>query len=96
MLLKDSIDCDKIVGGLTIRTKKAGDSITFSHRKISKSLTKWMNEEGIDVGIRGILPVISDEKGVVWVYGGGVDARVCPDKDTKYVYRVFSYKLGGE
>ncbi len=96
LLLKNAIDCDKIVGSLTIRTKMAGDSITFSHRKVSKPLNKWMNEEAVDTHIRDILPVISDEKGVVWVYGGGVDARVCPDKNTKYVYRIFSEKLGGK
>ena len=96
LLLKNSIDCDKIVGKLTVRTKKAGDSITFSHRKVSKSLNKWMNEEAVDTFIRNILPVISDEQGVVWVYGGGVDARVCPDENTKYVYRVLSKKYGGK
>ncbi len=96
LLLKNSIDCDKIVGKLTVRTKKAGDSITFSHRKVSKSLNKWMNEEAVDTFIRNILPVISDEQGVVWVYGGGVDARVCPDENTKYVYRVLSKKHGGK
>lgn len=95
LLLKDAIDCDKIEGELKIRTKEKGDKITFSHRKVTKPLTKWMNEKGIDIEIRDILPVISDNKGVVWVYGGGIDARVCPDDDTKRVYRVRYRQIGG-
>ena len=95
LLLKDSIDCDKIVGELKIRTKEKGDKITFAHRKVSKTLTKWMNEKAIDLKLRDMLPVISDDKGVVWVYGGGVDARVCPDESTKYIYRVLTEQFGG-
>lgn len=96
LLLKNSIDCDKIVGKLTLRTRLPGDVITFSHRKVSKPLRKWMNEEGIEEYIRDVLPVIADDTGVVWVYGGGVDKRVCPDQNTKQIYRIFSEKLGGK
>lgn len=88
LLLKNAIDCDKIVGKLEIRTRLPGDSITFSHRKVSKPLRKWMNEEEIDPALRDILPVIADNNGVVWVYGGGVDKRVCPDSNTKRVIKV--------
>lgn len=88
LLLKNAIDCDKIVGRLEIRTRLPGDSITFSHRKVSKSLRKWMNEEEIEPAVRDILPVIADNNGVVWVYGGGVDKRVCPDATTKRIITV--------
>lgn len=88
LLLKNAIDCDKIVGKLVVRTRLPGDNITFLHRRISKPLRKWMNEEGIDPIIRDILPVIADNNGVVWVYGGGVDKRVCPDDSTKRIIRV--------
>ncbi len=88
LLLKNAIDCDKIVGTLEIRTRLPGDVITFSHRNVSKPLRKWMNEEEIDPSLRDILPVIADNNGVVWVYGGGVDKRVCPDESTKRVIKV--------
>lgn len=88
LLLKNAIDCDKIVGKLEIRTRLPGDCITFSHRKVSKPLRKWMNEEGIDPSERDILPVIADNNGVVWVYGGGVDKRVCPDENSKRIIMV--------
>ena len=92
LLLKNAIDCDKIVGKLEIRTRLPGDSITFSHRKISKSLRKWMNEEEIDPSLRDIFPVIADDNGALWVYGGGVDKRVCPDENTKRVIKVICEK----
>ncbi|MBR2043504.1 MAG: tRNA lysidine(34) synthetase TilS [Clostridia bacterium] len=88
LLLKNAIDCDKIVGKLEIRTRLPGDSITFLHRGVSKALRKWMNEEGIDPALRDILPVVADNNGVVWVYGGGVDKRVCPDSETKRIIKV--------
>lgn len=96
LFLKNAIDCDKIEGNLTLRTRQSGDSIAFLHRRVSKPLKKWMNEEGIGTQEREVWPVISDDKGVVWVYGGGVDKRVCPDENTRFVYRVFSEKLGGK
>ena len=92
LLLKNAIDCDKIVGSLVIRTRLSSDSISFSHRKVSKPLRKWMNEEGIDVSLRDVIPVVADDKGVVWVYGGGVDCRVCADENTKKVIKVICEK----
>ena len=92
LLLKNAIDCDKIVGSLVIRTRLSGDSISFSHRKVSKSLRKWMNEEKIDKAIRDVLPVVADDEGVVWVYGGGVDSRVCIDENTSEIIKVICEK----
>lgn len=88
LLLKDAIDCDKIEGILTVRTRQSGDVISFSHRNITKPLRKLFSEDGIDVSLRDKIPVISDAKGVVWVYSYGVDRRVCADKNTKTVYAV--------
>ena len=92
LLLKNAIDCDKIVGSLKVRTRLCGDSISFSHRKVSKSLRKWMNEEKIDEALRDILPIVADDQGVVWVYGGGVDSRVCIDENTTKVIKVICEK----
>lgn len=88
LLLKNAIDCDKIVGKPIIRTRISGDFITFSHRNVSKPLRKWMNEENINPALRDKIPVISDDDGVIWVYGGGVDKRVLPTETTKRVLKV--------
>ncbi|MCQ2478459.1 MAG: tRNA lysidine(34) synthetase TilS, partial [Clostridia bacterium] len=40
LLLKNAIDCDKIVGDLEIRTRKTGDSIRLKNRNCTKTLKK--------------------------------------------------------
>ncbi len=92
LLLKNAIDCDKIVGSLVVRTRLSGDTISFSHRKVSKPLRKWMNEEKIEAYLRDILPVVADDQGVVWVYGGGVDSRVSVDQNTTKIIKVVCEK----
>ena len=92
MLLTNSIDCDKIVGDLEIRTKKAGDSITLSNRGVTKSLKKLFSEDKIPLSIRDSIPVIADNNGVVWVYGYGADRKVKPNEKTKTVYTVICEK----
>lgn len=92
LLLKNAIDCDKIEGKLTVRTYKSGDTITFSHRNITKSLRKLFSEDKIDMSLRKNLPVIADDKGVVWVYSYGVDKRVCANENTKNIYYVVCEK----
>ncbi len=92
LLLKNAIDCDKIEGKLTVRTWLSGDSITFSHRNVTKPLKKLFSEDKIDMSLRKALPVIADDKGVVWVYSYGVDKRVCADENTKTVYNVVCKK----
>lgn len=85
LLLKSAIDCDKIVGKLEIRTRKAGDSISVAGRGCTKTLNKIFNEMGIDVALRDRLPVISDDLGVVWVYNIGVSKRCAVSNSTKNI-----------
>lgn len=95
LLLNNLIDCDKIVGKLCIRTRKNGDKITLADRNVTKPLRKWMNEEGIDPILRDKIPVISDDKGVVWVMGAGVSKRVkVGSKTSKVVVITVSEKKG--
>lgn len=82
------LDYDKIIGELTVRTRLEGDSIRLYNRGCTKTLKKLFNENKIPVNLRDILPVISDEKGVVWVYGIGVASRCATTKNTKKVYNI--------
>lgn len=88
LLLKNSLDCDKIIGHLTVRTRLEGDKITFAHRKVSKSLKKLFIEDKIPLYLRDSIPVIADDNGVVWVYGYGADKRVLPDGETRSIYYI--------
>ncbi len=85
LLLKSAIDCDKICGKLVVRGRLDGDSIKLSTRKLTKTFKNLFNEKKIDIATRNTLPVIADEKGVVWLCGFGVDERVAIDKTTKNI-----------
>ena len=83
LLLKNTIDCDKIVGELKIRTREDGDRIALAGRGCTKSLKKLFNELGIPSEQRVSLPIATDDEGIVWIYSVGVAERVKVDGDTK-------------
>ncbi len=82
LFLKNAIDCGKINGSLTIRTRMPSDKIRLNGRNCTKSLKKLFNELKIPNDLRDILPVAADQSGVVWIYGVGVDERACVDGQT--------------
>lgn len=96
LLLKNLIDCDKIIGKLAVRSREEGDKIRLSGRGCTKSLKQLYNENAIPVERRKKLPVIADDSGPVWVCGIGCAQRVSADENSKFVYKI-SYEiiLGG-
>ena len=82
------IDCDKIIGSPIIRTRKEGDSIRLKNRGCTKTLNKLFTENKVDITIRDSIPVIADEKGVIWVYGMGVSQRCAPSNNSTNVLEV--------
>ncbi len=82
LLLKNAIDCGKINGSLSIRTRLPSDSIRLRGRNCTKSLKKLFNEEEIPKELRNKIPVISDDGGVIWVYMAGVSERVAVSEKT--------------
>jgi len=85
LLLKNSIDCDKIVGQCVVRTRMSGDSIRLKNRGCTKSLAKLYNECNIPPEKREHLPVIADDKGVIWIYGIGVAHRCAVSEKSKRI-----------
>ena len=85
LLLKNSLDCDKIVGKYVVRTRMQGDSIRLKNRGCTKPLTKLYNESNIPIEERDSIPVIADEKGVVWIYGIGVAHRCAINEKSKKI-----------
>lgn len=73
----DVIDCNTVSGNLVLRTRQAGDKFTFNKRNVTKSLKKLFTEENIPIELRDKIPVISDDNGIVWVFGFGVTKRCC-------------------
>ena len=82
MLLNNSLDCDKIMGKLVIRTRMPGDSIRLKGRNCTKTLKKLMNELEIPKSYRDKIPVIADDNGVIWVYGIGTAQRCAVTEKT--------------
>lgn len=86
LLLNNSLDCDKIVGKLVLRTRMSGDSIRLVNRGCTKNLKKLYNECSVPVNIRDTLPVIADDLGVVWIHTIGVAERCAVSKKTNSAY----------
>ncbi|MBR4287341.1 MAG: tRNA lysidine(34) synthetase TilS [Clostridia bacterium] len=84
-LLDNLIDCDKIEGNVFLRTRQEGDKITLPVRNVTKTLKKLFNEMNIPVEKRDLIPVLSDENGVLWVYSVGVDARCHVDANSSNI-----------
>lgn len=87
LLLKNAIDCDKIVGKLIVRKRISGDAIRLYGRNCTKTLKKLFTEKQIPMNERDNLPVAADDKGVVWVYGIGIAERCAVDKNTRSTFR---------
>ncbi|MBO5090007.1 MAG: tRNA lysidine(34) synthetase TilS [Clostridia bacterium] len=85
LLSNDVIDCDKIVGDLIIRTRREGDTIRLKNRGCTKTLNKLFTENKIPKALRDVIPVVSDDEGVVWVYGMGVSQKCAATAGSKNV-----------
>ena len=90
-VLDNLVDCDKIIGSLSVRTRRAGDDFTLGRRNVTKSVKKLFNEFNIPVEQRDFLPILCDEAGIVWITGIGTAKRCRPDKNSTNIYLV-----GGE
>ncbi len=74
-LLRYAISCDKIIGALSVRSRREGDLFQYPNRKGTKTLKKLFNELRIPKWERDDIIVIADEEGVLWVEGIGVSSR---------------------
>lgn len=79
------LDYDKIVGDISVRFRKAGDTIKPAGRNCTKSLKKLFCEHKIDVEKRESIPIVTDGFGVVAVDGVCIDERVMVNDSTKRV-----------
>lgn len=93
LLLKNSLDCDKIIGQCVVRTRMAGDSIRLKNRGCTKTLNKIYNESNIPKDERDKIPVIADEKGVIWIYGVGVAHRCAVTENSKRIVIINTNKI---
>ena len=78
-----------ICGNISVRPRREGDSIRFKGQAGTKTLKKLFIEKCIPVRKRNLIPVISDDAGVLGVYGLGVGDRAAPKADETAIMIVF-------
>lgn len=86
LMFQNAIDYDTILGNLKIRNRMAGDKITLSKRKVTKSLKKLFCEQ--KTLNRDSLLVVADDRGVVWVEGFGTDFKNRVTENTKNILTI--------
>lgn len=95
LLLKNVLDCDKIVGQLLIRGRMSGDTIRLKNKNCTKTLKKLFCEYKIPTEKRDAWPVISDDEGVVWIYKIGVADRCAADKNSQNIFKINVQEIKG-
>lgn len=94
-LLANAVDCAKIKGTATLRSRRAGDRFTFQKRAVSKSLKKWMNEMKIPPESRNAVPILVGGDGaLLWLGGAGASANAVPNDETDTFF-VLTFFCGG-
>ena len=67
-----------VYGKITIRPRRTGDMIKLRGTGCTKSAKKLFIEKHIPAAIRNLIPVISDDRGVLGIYKLGCDERGSP------------------
>jgi len=80
ILIKKRLPFDIIDGGITVRSRRNGDSYRFGG--MTRRLKKLFNDKGIPPSRRRDVPVFEDKDGIIWVAGFGVREY---DKSSKTV-----------
>ncbi len=93
LLFKFSIDCDKIIGNVAVRSRVNGDKYRPVGRKVTKSLRKLLCEEKPTYKDKTNLFIIEDERGIIFTNLYGIDERV---KVTDASRKILIYEKSGE
>ena len=83
--LRYIIDSDKIKGKIIFRNRREGDIFRPLGRNCSKTLKKLFNENHIPPEERNKIIICSDENGIVFVEGFGIDERFAVSDSTQNI-----------
>lgn len=75
------LDYDKIIGNITVRSRRFGDKIRLRGRNVTSSVKKLINET-IPPEQRGELHFLEDEAGTILGEKIGIADRISPDEKT--------------
>jgi tRNA(Ile)-lysidine synthetase-like protein len=77
-----------IKGSLYLRPKKDGDTVYYGG--MTHKLKKLFNDKKIPLSVRKTLPILCDDRGVVWVPGFGVRDDGLPKEERNDIYAVLA------
>ena len=80
-LLKNAVDCDKIIGNSVLRTRAAGDRFPAGKKQLP--LGEAWAAAGVPPMLRPTLALLADEKGILWAEGLGCAARAAVTEKTE-------------
>ncbi len=85
---KVQLDNKKIIPPLLIRSIKAGDRFKPLGLSGTKKIGDYLTDKKVDIIYRDEIPVVCDNKGIIWLVGYEIDQRVKIDKSTKEVLEI--------
>ncbi len=82
------IDREKLDLPLIIRNIEIGDKCMFLGMKGRKKIGDYLTDKKIARVMRDEIPVVCDQKGIIWLVGQEISERVKITKSTKRIYRI--------
>ena len=83
----NSMDCDKIQGNVVLRNRRDGDKIQLYGNTFHSRLKKLMNADVLRQE-RFNIAILSDDNGIIWAEGYGIDDRVKTDSNSKKIFEI--------
>ncbi|NLX62147.1 MAG: tRNA lysidine(34) synthetase TilS [Tissierellia bacterium] len=78
-------DYDKVQGSLYVRNRRAGDRFVPFGMKGSKKVKDYFIDEKVPKDERNRIPIVTDEKNIIWIVGYRISELYKITKDTKRV-----------
>lgn len=80
-----------MVGKLSARSRRAGDA--YRYGGMTRRVRRLVSSSHFDSALRALLPVVCDERGILWVPGFGVrDGETKSEKNSLYAYFCYGRK----
>lgn len=80
-----AIDAEAAVGALQVRLPSVGERFSPFGMKGSKLLSDFLTNQHVSQLIRQWIPVVADEKGILWLVGKRIDQRAAITDKTTHV-----------
>ncbi len=86
-------DYDEILGSLTLRSRRNGDRMSILGMEGSKKVKDILIDQKIPQRIRDRIPILSDDKGILWIPGVKRSNRAKSDIHTKKLLTIYLEKM---